>query len=43
MCEAEEKLFKLLKAHVCFGSFWLDICICVYMCVYSRLSDIIKR
>ena len=43
MCEAKEKLFKLLKAHVFFGSFWLDICICVYMCVYSRLSDIIKR
>ena len=33
MYEAKEKLFKLLKAHMCFGSFWPDICICVYVSI----------
>ena len=35
MYEAKEKLFKLLKAHMCFGSFWPDIYICVYVCVFQ--------
>jgi len=45
MYEAKEKLFKLLKAHVCLGGFWPDILyLCVFVtCVYSRLTDIIKR
>ena len=33
MYEAKEKLLKLLKAHVCFGSFGLTfvlVCMCVY-------------
>ena len=33
MYEAKEKLFRLLRAHVCLRSFWPDICIGVYVCV----------
>jgi len=36
MYEAKEKLFKLLQAHVCFGSFWPDFCICVYVCLFCN-------